>query len=753
MSGLRRRHWHFLIILLVFSGGVAVYQALHPFMEGVDEDLHFNYVNFMRNENRLPDRLTFASNTMRQESGQPPLTYWVAARFLDLLNLPHYTDDVRVDLQALRNSWSYPRSDITPETRRRSDNHNVYYHEATAQALSHPEIIDLDRAARVTSLLFGVFAVIGCYGAAREVFARTEWVIVACALFALMPQFMYMNALLTNDISSTAFATLAIGQTLRLRRAGASPLRLVILGLLLGLCGLSKINGLVVAPGAALAIAFDARNRHVPVVRLLANETLVALAAAIVLGPWLLFGWLTSGDPLGTNTHVLFEGSLPSLGRFLAYLPTVYESYWGKMNAMEFSGVTYFLFTLLLSLSVIGYGAFALSHRGRFGRLSEATVQQAVILLSGPILALMLTVVWLLRLFSVAPAITSRLMYPAHAAIVILLTGGLSLLAQRLPHAAGAIRLYAVGLVIPAGLFLAPLSFAAVYAPPRTPPDLSGLHSVPIDYDHTIRFLGYKQRDPFVHQGEFHTFTLCWQILRAPARTAAFALKLFDTDGTAVGERTSVHGMGHYPAELWKVGDTFCDDVDVLITKPVQPAHSYNVVIVLLDDFTKAADWQATTPDGAAIAVPLITQVVAPAGVMAVENLTKTPIVFPNFAALAGYEIDRAPVPGATLNLDLAWDVTAPTPDNWLQFIHLVGPNTAISLADGIPRGGGYPTWAWSAGERIADRWQVTIPTSLAPGDYTLQIGFAMPNTRMPVTVNGVAPPDSAAPLLTFHVG
>src|SRR5258708_3248832 len=100
-----RRHRPFIVLLLVFVIGAAVYQILFPFMEGVDEDLHFNYVNLLRNENRLPDRQTVLSDTMRQESGQPPLTYWVAARVLDLLHLPRYTDDARLDLQTLRNPW------------------------------------------------------------------------------------------------------------------------------------------------------------------------------------------------------------------------------------------------------------------------------------------------------------------------------------------------------------------------------------------------------------------------------------------------------------------------------------------------------------------------------------------------------------------------------------------------------------------------------------------------------------------------
>src|SRR5262249_33395702 len=200
-----RRHRPFIVLLLVFVIGAAVYQMLFPFMEGVDEDLHFNYVNLLRNENRLPDRQTVLSDTMRQESGQPPLTYWVAAHVLDLLRLPRYSNDVRIDLQALRNSWSYPHTAANIwETKRDSAHRNVDYHEAAPQAMTHPEIVTLDQAARLPSVLYAILAVLGCYAVAREVFSRSEWVIVATALFMFMPQFMSLTALLTNDISGIA---------------------------------------------------------------------------------------------------------------------------------------------------------------------------------------------------------------------------------------------------------------------------------------------------------------------------------------------------------------------------------------------------------------------------------------------------------------------------------------------------------------------------------------------------------------------
>src|SRR5205085_11437876 len=124
---------------------------------------------------------------------------------------------------------------------RRTDNLNLFYHGYGEELFGHPDVVNSERAARFLSLIYGVIAVIAAYGASREVFRREEWALVATALFAFMPQMLYMTAQLSNDITAIALSTLVIWQTLRLMRRGASPLRLIVLGGLLGLSGLTKV--------------------------------------------------------------------------------------------------------------------------------------------------------------------------------------------------------------------------------------------------------------------------------------------------------------------------------------------------------------------------------------------------------------------------------------------------------------------------------------------------------------------------------
>jgi hypothetical protein len=136
------------------------------------------------------------------------------------------------------------------------------------------------------------------------------------------------------------------------------------------------------------------------------------------------------------------------------------------------------------------------------------------------------------------------------------------------------------------------------------------------------------------------------------------------------------------------------------------------------------------------------------------EAWQQSDIDFPNFAHLQGYMLSNTPSAGETIQLKLLWSVDQSTPDSWTEFIHLTGPNGSQSLRDGIPRGGNYPTWAWAAGEKIMDQWSLQIPSDLASGDYTLEVGLYQPTTnqRMPALQAGQAVPDNSPVVLRFHI-
>jgi 4-amino-4-deoxy-L-arabinose transferase-like glycosyltransferase len=753
-----QNHRRFLVLLALFALGVLIQQSALPVLEGNDEEFHYNYLVWLRSQDRLPDRLTFRTNGINQMSGQPPLTYWLTGTLFDLINLPD--SGPKVDVSTIHNPWG------APLTRwRRTDNLTLYMHGPDEQLFGHPEAVIGIRVARLISLLYALIAVIGAYGASREFFRgkHEAWALTATAVFAFTPLMVYIGAYVSNDVSGIAFATLVIWQTLRILRLGATPQRLVIAGVLLGLGALSKVNTLLVAPGVGLALLFDWRNHHRSFGRLVLNGLLLGIPILLIFGPWVLYGLTTYNDPFGFSPYAVLRPAIapppPTLGEVIAALPELYMSYWAKFGQAQawMSTPTYFLLTALVGVSVAGFLIFlAGSFRKRF-RINALAAQQSVVLALVVVLLLGGTIQWLLSLFSARSTFTGRLMYPAHIATAILITGGLYLLSRHTSISRRTLQLGTVGLTAALGLITGPVANYAIYAAPAilAQSQLPKLKGGPIDFDHTMRFLGYSQTSPVIRPGEFHTTTVCWEVLRTPERSGAFTLKFFDGSNRTVGERTSLAGMGRFPSVLWKARDIFCDEVDIAVDRSLPPAQTFDVVVAMLDPLTTQVNWQATNADKIPVAVPIIGQVASPAGDMSGTintDLQTSSIAFPGFADLKGFAFSETPVPGKPVRLTLLWNVTGRADQDLAQFVHLIGPQTAKVLYDGTPRAGRYPTWAWSPGEKIVDELQITLPEDLPPGDYTLKVGFYRRDNgeRLAVKENGHDVDDRNGTLISF---
>ncbi len=731
----------FIFLIIAFSLGVIVHSSALPLFEGSDEDLHYAYVERIRATGALPDRATALTNATKQVSGHAPLTYLVGVVFAEALNLPRLDDPAALyeRMGVARNPWNTPGNDWN-----RVDNHNFYYPVAPAD----PDLVWALHTLRLLSLGWGVLGIVGAYGAAREVFRVRRWALTATALFAFMPTYVHSAAYLNNDISATALATLTLWCVLRLLRRGASTRRLLILGALVALAGLAKINALAVAPAALAALVLAWRRRG-GWLRLARQIALFGLPIVLLFLPWVIWGALTYGDPLGTNTHNrpgFFYDPPLTLTQLPAQLPNAFVSYWARFGlSVTLSPAIYLLFALLTLAAIAGC---AIAPKGWLrGRGDRALVLAVVIAFAGA---------GLLRWMSLYPAIPARLALPAHGAFAIGVAGGLRLLSLRMPRLDIPVRVFALGVVMCSGLVAGTLAVDAAYTSPpaaRSPDPVERANT--IDFDGSIRLLS-AQLDTKHLTSDWLPVTLCWEVLRVPEREPAYTVKLIDQAGI-LADRTTLFGLGLRPRMRWQVGDRWCETVELPVSgRDLPPAHAYNVVLALLDARTYASDWPAMNAAGDDIDPLVLGRAYSPAGDMrtSADDFTETSIVFPGLVALRGYALEGEIVPGGTVALRLLWEVTGTTPDDWTQFIHMSGDGMALSLADGTPRAGEYPTDAWSAGERIADAWSLRLPDDLPPGHYRIELGFYQRETgvRMPVSHEGTVVDSGAALLLTFDL-
>lgn len=109
---------------------------------------------------------------------------------------------------------------------------------------------------------------------------------------------------------------------------------------------------------------------------------------------------------------------------------------------------------------------------------------------------------------------------------------------------------------------------------------------------------------------------------------------------------------------------------------------------------------------------------------------------------LLGYAFpEHSSHPGETVDLILWWQAQAAPLDGRSILVHLLDARgEKVQQADGPPAGGTRPTEVWRSGEVVLDQHQLTVPSDLAPGDYTLAIGmYRWPSLeRLPLTAGGL---------------
>ncbi|MBX3080784.1 MAG: glycosyltransferase family 39 protein [Anaerolineae bacterium] len=740
--------WRVMGILLIFTVMVIVVQLTLPVLEGNDEHMQFNYVLWFHKYRTLPSSDDYLTNGVYQESSQPPLTYILATFALDIARIPPY-DPAEPGIERSRNRWFAPPDAVQP-----NDNFNMFVHGERDAAFADPAIVLANRVARLPSLLYGVLAVLAAYAASREVFyqpSERQWALFATSVYAFMPQMVYMCGMVSNDIVLTMLATLLLWQMLRIIRLGSSPARAVLIGLIIGLCVLAKVNSLLIVPGVGAAFLLAFKRHHVPLSAAIKQSLLAALIPILISSPWILWRTINFNDPLGLHVHELANAGtvIGTLPQIIMALPETFASYVIRYGYVVWANpIVYLVMGSLVLLAGVGFWL----HSRQLSTLRRDQVFILVVVLFFSLAGLLY---WLRSLFSVAFAITGRLIYFGHIGNTLLFVTGLWLFLHGRRRLSVILR-YLVTATLLFALLTAPLEIGRIFALPRLltadqlPSDLRGGQ---VTFEDSIVFLGQRLESPLVRGGDRSRITLCWEVIKRPERDGAYAVKYFASDGQVIGQRTTLHGMGRYAAWLWNPGDRFCDTLDVLIRPDLPAAQTFRIGLSMLSTSTLAFDWRTVDGNHTPVDVAFIGEVASPAGNQstALTDLQSPDIDFPALAKLSGYHFDGTPQAGSTLTLDLMWEVTQPTTQNLAQFIHLIGPENHV-LIDAIPRGGQYPTWAWSRGERIADRWQFTLPATLPAGTYTITLGFYDPVTgeRLPARQAGTLTPDKNVSLLQF---
>lgn len=269
-----------LLVLYLLTG--LIYAGATPAFEKPDEESHYGYLRYVREQRRLPPLVPHQGWLF--ESKQPPLYYVLTA----FLTAP--LSDV-ADPNTLIEPNPYMDRSVPGY---REDNRNVYLHPPTMTGVVF--------VGRCVSLLFGLGTLVSVYALATMVLPGRAWFsLAAAAAVGFQPLFLFITTSLSNDATAVFLATAVVTLLFARHRYGEFKCFPVAMGVLLGLGALTKVSALVFFPLVGVSLLLIHRRLNNVLLRELA---LIGVTALFVGGWWYVRNALLYQDPFTLHAHL-----------------------------------------------------------------------------------------------------------------------------------------------------------------------------------------------------------------------------------------------------------------------------------------------------------------------------------------------------------------------------------------------------------------------------------------------------------------
>ncbi len=714
-----------------------IYNVTIPLFEAPDEQDHVEYANWLADGNGLPHLVTDRGEV--GEIWQPPLYYALIGALVAPID--------RVDLAAvapLSGDWLAGLSRV------------AHYH-TSAEAYPYRGAALAVHVARIASTVMGLITILATYAIARRLIPRHA--LPAAALVALNPQFIFMSAAVNNDNLVITLCSVALWILIKLiyeadekKSEGRQAAWFGMLGLVWGSAGLTKLTGLTLGLPIGLTLLYLAWRRRSwrP---LLVGGIVAGGVMLLVCGWWFWRNWQLYGDPLAWGemlavTGALVRPELLSWPETLNYAGFLRFSYWAAFGyGVSAPGAFYTMTGAIMALGVAGWALVAARRPWR--DVSPARFTLLILLVWS------LTVsVFLLRWMRQIDATNQgRLLFPAIAALSVLLAVGLAALDGR--------RLWlarAVTVVLGCWAAAMPLLvIAPAYAKPG-PVDAAAIAN-PLDvrFGEDIRLLGYEL--PAVAEpGQPLGVALYWEADQALETSYVVAVRVLDPTGRPVSGSDTLPAGGRYSTVIWEPGRPFRDSYQL---PPVAADAVPGRGTLLVTVYPRGESDKPLAVSVAGVAVGnearLGTIKLPPITTVTAEPARMSGATFDSRFRLLGFNAPESAAAGDAFPITLYWEAAAPDGRDYTVFIHLLNEaGELVAQSDGQPGAGTYPTSIWAGGERVVDEHVLTLSPDLAAGEYTLLVGLYDRESGMRLPAlgpDGSRYPNDAADLATVTIG
>lgn len=545
--------------------------------------------------------------------------------------------------------------------------------------------------------------------------------LLGTALFAFIPQFIFISGAASNDNAINALAALLLWRLVRLLRDApespfATPRPYLLVGLLLGLALLAKMSGLWLLLLTLLVLgwlAWRARRWH-----LFLQGSLLVLGVALALSGWWFWrNKLLYDDWLALNiwrSNILLREE-PAGWRTLLFSEweSLEHSFWGLFGWFNVAYPTW-LYRLLQGLELLIVGGLLLSlPRLRQRVAALAPWQRAGLALLG-LWLLMLTISWW-GFFQIAPAAQGRYFHPAAPMLALLMALGLR--AWRRPGQPPALAWGVAGGLCLLSAITPWWLIRPAYTPSAPLAALpEGAIPLEIDFEGKLRLRGYQISPELLAPSTPFSLTLYWEALAPLERPYSVAVKGFGQAGQLIARDDSYPDAGRWPTTLWEPGQLIADRKKIWLSGQTLTPTLARITVDVYE--LESLRMLPASREGESIPLPY------PLRALPVREAGAVPASEAAFRFRPVEPHHR--LEGKILQLDFIWEVGQALPARYQAFLHLTPAldQPPLAQADFAPLGGDFPTAYWWPGDRLPDQASLTLPERAPPGRYLLLLGL-----------------------------
>jgi len=719
-----KRHWAIALVLTAFFALGITYSVITPLFEAPDELQHYARIKRLAEGIGLLQLDPTVSQLSHQERYQQPLYHLVGA-------LATFWDNAG-DMPKLL--WFNPHADIG--VAKADGNLNLLIH-TNEESFPYRGTSLGVHVLRFLSVLMSTGTVLFTYLIALEIFPQRQYLASGAAVInAFIPQFLFISGAVNNDNLVTILSSMALWLLIPLVEIPISMKRSILLGVIIGLATLTKVNALGLLPLAVLVVTISSyRQRSVKL--FISRTALLLAAAASMSGWWFVRNWRRYGDPTALQ---MFLNTLaprhpqPTLRQLMAEWGDYTQSLWGLfgLGNVPLGAPASRILDALALLGALGVLIFLLRVWQR-RQANEGAWIKVLVLLAWLVTLFGSLMSWVIR---IATSI-GRFLFPAISALSILLFLGLS---QFVPRRYTKMLVCLVGGLMFVIAAITPFRYIApAYAKPHL---LSSeeIEAIPnrlnVSFGGVMKLLGYdlpvtNNQHPIssnLKPGDALTVILYWQSLAKMNQDYSVFVHLLDENELMVAQRDMYPGQGLYPTSLWSVGDAIANRY-VLMLPETAFAPNQAQLEVGLYNFNTGERLLAYGPNGELMGDNARFQQIKILPRAEAEAPNPVNFNFGNRIALIGYDMDRRTAsPGDTIHLTLYWQALAKMEEDYVVFVHLLwGKDQIWARVDSQPLDGAAPTSTWQLGQIVEDRYELTTKPDTPPGAYEIEVGLYLP--------------------------